>query len=176
MKVTMAIVSSVDGKTTRGDESSIYKWTSKEDQEFFFSLIQKNSLVVMGSKTYEAARSVIRLDPKILRVVITRSPEKYKNETVVGQLEFSPDRPIELIKKLEQNGYQEILLVGGTTINTLFLQERLVDEIFLTVEPKIFGRGKTFVDNIDLDLKLKLISSKQLNDQGTLLLHYKILY
>ena len=52
MKVVMVAVVSANGKLTRGNDPDIYKWTSKEDQNFFFSLISKSKLIVMGSGTY----------------------------------------------------------------------------------------------------------------------------
>ena len=45
---------SVDGKTTRGDESPNL-WASPEDQDFFKKLKEKIGVLIMGRKTYEAA-------------------------------------------------------------------------------------------------------------------------
>ena len=71
-------------------------------------------------------------------------------------------------------GYKKILLVGGATINGLFLKQNLVDELFLTIEPKIFGYGKNIVEGNLLNTSLQLISIKKINKFGTLLLKYKI--
>jgi len=67
-----------------------------------------------------------------------------------------------------------MLLVGGSTVNTLFLKHSLVDELYITTEPYIFGTGKTIVEDEDLYVSLKLISFKKLNKQGTLRLKYKV--
>jgi dihydrofolate reductase len=66
------------------------------------------------------------------------------------------------------------LLVGGATINGLFLKHNLVDELFLTIEPKIFGSGKNMTEGKLLNSKLQLKSVKKINKIGTLLLKYKI--
>lgn len=174
MKVTIAAVSSLNGKITKGEDPNIYSWTSKEDATFYFSLIEKNSLIVMGSKTYEAARSVIKLKKNKLRVVLTRNPKKYLKEEIKGMLEFTNDNPLKLIKKLDDKGYKKMLVVGGGAINSLFLKSKLVNEIYLTIEPKIFGTGKALITEEDLSVSLKLISIKKLNNQGSLLLKYKI--
>ena len=65
MKVIMVAVSSINGKITKGKDPNIYSWTSKEDSNFFFSLIKKHNLIVMGSKTYEAARRIIKHEKNI---------------------------------------------------------------------------------------------------------------
>lgn len=175
MKITMVMLMTVDGKTTQGDNENIYTWTSPEDQKHFFSLIKKNNLIVMGRKTFEASRPVIKLEKGKLRIVLTHHPEKYSKESVKGQLEFSNETPEKLVKRMEGFGYKKILLVGGATINGLFLKENLVDELYLTIEPKIFGSGKNIVEGQLLDRFLQLINVKKLNKKGTLLLRYKII-
>ena len=171
----MVMLMTVDGKTTQGDNENIYTWTSPEDQKHFFSLIKKNNLIVMGRKTFEASRPVIKLEKGKLRIVLTHHPEKYCKESVTGQLEFSNENPEKLIKRMEGLGYKKILLVGGATINGLFLKENLVDELYLTIEPKIFGSGKNIIEGQLLDKFLQLINVKKLNKKGTLLLRYKII-
>ena len=173
MKVILVAVSSLDGKITRGGDPNIYSWTSKEDTKLFFSSIKKHNLIVMGSKTYEAARGIIKLQKNKLRIVLTRNPKKYAAFTMPQSLEFSSETPQELIYRLETKGYKKMLLVGGSEISTLFFKFSLVDEMHLTIEPYIFGIGKTIV-NEELYASLKLISFKKLNKQGTLRLKYKV--
>jgi len=84
MKIIMVAVSSLNGKLTKGKDPNIYSWTSKEDSKLFFSLIEKNNLIVMGGKTYEAARKIIKHKKNKLRIVLTRNPEKYFKETIKG--------------------------------------------------------------------------------------------
>ena len=171
----MVMLMTVDGKITNGKDPDVYDWTSPEDQKLFFSLIKKNNLIVMGRKTFEASRPVIRLEKGKLRIVLTHHPKKYSKESVTGQLEFSNENPEKLIKRMEGLGYKKILLVGGATINGLFLKENLVDELYLTIEPKIFGSGKNIIEGQLLDKFLQLINVKKLNKKGTLLLRYKII-
>jgi dihydrofolate reductase len=174
MKIVMAMVSTVNGKITRGEESSIYQWTSKEDQNHFFTLLRQYSLIVMGSNTFEAARTIMRLEAGTLRVVLTTNPQKYEKEIVMGQLEFTDESPHALVKRLKKAGYTDLLLVGGATINSLFLQSELVDEVYLTIEPKLFGQGKDLLHSVPLDVQLQLLSTDTLNERGTLLLKYRV--
>jgi len=174
MKVVMIMVSSVDGKTTKGSDPDVYKWSSPEDQKHFFSLIKENNLIVMGRETYEASKKIIKLDEKKIRIVLTKEPKKYFKHTVQKQLEFSNENPKNLIKRMSGLGYKKMLLVGGGTVNGLFLKQNLVDELYLTVEPKIFGRGKEIVAGQLLNTKMQLVSVKKLNKTGTILLKYMI--
>lgn len=174
MKVTMVMLSSVDGKTTKGSDSNIYTWTSPEDQKYFFNQIKKNNLIIMGNETYKVSKPVIKLEKGKLRIVLTRDPKKYFTQLVKGQLEFSNETPEKLIKRLSTLRYKKALLVGGSIINGLFFKKNLVDELHLTIEPKIFGNGKNIVEKQLLDKSLQLMSIKKLNKTGTILLKYKV--
>lgn len=176
MKIVMVMVSSIDGKITKGDDPHIYSWTSAEDAEYFFSLIRESKLIMMGSGTYDVVQTKIKPKPGTLRIILTRNPEKYASDLVFDQLEFSNESPKQLVKCLEQRGFTDLLLVGGSVTNALFLKEKLVDELWLTIEPKLFGVGKHIVDNQPLNINLALLSTEKLNEKGTLLLKYTLEY
>lgn len=171
----MVIISTINGKITKDSDPYIYTWTSKEDQEYFYSLLEKNRVMIMGSTTYKAVKKNIRLNKNRLRIVLTKNPDMYQKDEVKGQLEFSKELPAELIQRLNREGYKQALLLGGGKINTSFLKMNLVDRLYLTLEPTIFGLGKPFLAEDQLEISLKLISKKKLNNKGTLLLKYQIL-
>jgi len=75
---------------------------------------------------------------------------------------------------------KRILMEGGPTLFGSFLEKELIDEIFLTVAPKIFGNTKdatlTLVEGklfLPKNIKnLKIVTVKQIGDE--LFLRYKI--
>ena len=68
-----------------------------------------------------------------------------------------------------------MLLVGGSKIYSSFMKEGLVDELYLTIEPVVFGNGKNLFSDESFETKLELVSSKKLNKKGTILLKYRVL-
>lgn len=85
----------------------------------------------------------------------------------------------ELVKEFKRKGYKQILVEGGPTLLGSFLKENLMDEVFLTIAPKIYGSKPnstiTLVEGILLPpnkLKLKLISVKKIKDE--LFLRYSV--
>ena len=175
MKVILVVVASLDGKTTKWNLPGVDDLSSKEDQEYFYETLNKNKLIIMGRKTFEHAKPDIYKDPKKLRVVITKNPKKYRKLEVAGRLKFTDKQPKQILADLEKQNYKQALLISGSEINTLFFKEKLVDEVWITIEPKIFGTGNGLTAGQNLNVKLKLINSGKLNDNGTLLLKYKVL-
>lgn len=175
MHITLAMVSSVNGKITMGTDPHIHAWTSDEDQAHFKALVQTHTLIIMGRKTYEAAKAHLQLSPGKLRIVYTQHPHAYTAQTVINQLEFANQAPKILIAELEKKGYTEALLVGGSEINMLFLKENLISKIILTIEPYIIGSGQPLFTQIEKEVNLQLIESTQINKKGTLILTYTVL-
>lgn len=172
MKIIMVAVVSANGKLTHGDDPDIYQWTSKEDQDFFFSLVSKSKLIVMGSGTYRAIRPKLKVQSEKLRIVLTSSPEKYRDGQIKGQLEFTSETPRQLYDRMIN--HPKMLLVGGSQVYSSFMKEGLVDEIYLTIEPVLFGVGKDLIAKGEVETRLELVSIEKLNKKGTLLLKYKV--
>jgi len=71
--------------------------------------------------------------------------------------------------------YKTVAVLGGGAVYRFMLESGLLDEIFITVEPLIFGRGKEmFVGGTHRTMRMRLLSVRRLNRTGTLLLHYQI--
>lgn len=173
MKTILIFVSSLDGKITRWGNSDIRSWSSVTDQAYFDSIWNNYRVIVMGRGSYSPAP--LKPDSKHLYIVLTRQPENYKNIEVPGQLEFTGDIPSALLERIKQTGEETVLIVGGAQIATAFFKEQLIDELWLTIEPRIFGTGGGFVTEEELDIKLNLLSITKANDKGTLLTKYRVL-
>ncbi|HSW97748.1 MAG TPA: dihydrofolate reductase family protein [Candidatus Saccharimonadales bacterium] len=179
IKITAVTVASLDGRFTKGTEKNVYHWSSPEDFAQFSHIRSQHNLIIMGSGTFEYAmkyqESGLKAEKERLRVVMTKYPEKYTQYEIPGQIEFTDESPEKLIVRLENEGYTRLLFLGGHNLLASFLEEDLIDELFITIEPRIFGMGSILSTSKDVDTQLQLIESKQLNSQGTLLLHYNVI-
>lgn len=173
MKIILAMVISVDGKSTKHDLPD-QSWASREDGKHLSKLISANNLILMGGKTYELVKSHIKPTEGKLRVVVTHDPEKFSEDAVKGQLEFVSGSIGEIVGDLGERGYKQMLLLSGEHLNKEFFEANLIDEIYLTVEPKIFGSGNGILSPANLDIQLELLEMEKLNEQGTILLRYKV--
>lgn len=172
MLVVLAVVSSIDGRLTKGDLSPRF-WASVEDQNLFKKWLSEFPIIVMGRKTYEAAKPFIQLSRNNTRIILTRNPEKFKDQETPGQLEFSSEKAVDLIGRLKRAGIEKVILVTGEEINSEFLDNNLIDELWLTLEPQIFGKGKSMAGELAKTVNLELVEFQKINEKGTLLLKYE---
>jgi dihydrofolate reductase len=167
MKLTLMMAITADGLIAR-DTAHFPDWTCSADKKLFKRLTQQTGVVIFGSRTYD---TIGRPLPGRLNVILTRHPERYRPSE---SLRFHSDTPERLVDQLTREGYGEAILAGGSVINTLFIKSRLVDELLLTISPKLFGQGLTlFTERLDLDLKL--IHAEQM-EPDTLLIRYAVRY
>ena len=144
--------------------SHLANWTSKEDKEFFSEKSKKAGVIIMGYNTYKTIGK-----PLSGRVNIVYAPKG----TMIEGVEVTQKKPKELLEDLEGRGFTEVVIAGGAQIYTMFMQSGLVDTLYLTVEPIIFGSGINLF-NADIESHLKLESEKKLND-NTILLEYSVI-
>jgi dihydrofolate reductase len=141
-------------------------WSSKEDKQLFVQLTKEAGVMVMGSTTFN-------LFPKPLpgrkHVVYTRSLNQKPQENVT----YTTKKPADIVAELAKEGFEKIAIIGGQKIYDLFLQSRVADEVYLVVEPFLFGDGIKFIHS-QTDQTLELIESKSLN-KNTVMLHYKVI-
>lgn len=173
MHVTLVMVVSVNGKSKKNFQQD-QSWASEEDQVHLQKLIANNNLIVMGGNTYRTAKTHIKPSEGKLRVVVTHDPEEFDQDKIDEQLEFINSNAKELVSKLEERGFEEMILLSGENLNKEFFEEKLIDEIYLTVEPYIFGSGKGILSDANLEVNLELLEMEKINTQGTLLLKYKV--
>lgn len=173
MKIILVFVTTLDGKITKWGLPDVRIWTSGEDQKYFSGLWKTNRLIVMGSKTFNVNPVKVSSGQHI--VVMTRFPEQYKNQEIPGSLEFVSQSPASLAERFAKEGYMQMMVAGGAHVATSFLKEQLIDEIWLTIEPKIFGTGGNFVIEESLDMDLQLLSYEKVNEQGTLITKYAVI-
>lgn len=95
----------------------------------------------------------------------------------IGEDQLEPEQ---VLKDLHQRHHVRLLLVeGGPRLNTTLLRHRLVDELFLTIAPKIFGGSAplTIVEGEPLvpeSVQLGVVTAQVLN--GEVFLRYRVRY
>ncbi len=152
-----------DGFIAKDDNHPAF-WTSKEDKKRFVELTKRAGVIVMGSKTYSTLPRPLK---ERVNIVYTRS------KTYDGA-ETTQKSPVELLQELESRGFKEVAICGGSNIYNMFMEAKVVDHIYLTVEPLVFGKGIGLFSS-PMNFHLNLENSAQ-TDNGSLILDYKVDY
>lgn len=172
LKTTLLVAQSIDGFITQHDSEGT-SFCSDADFEFFIESLALFDCMIMGRATYELNRQTIQnaKAKKRLRKIATRTPEKWTSDTVPHSIEFSDNCPKTLLAELDERGYSRCAILGGTDIYTDYLKENLIDELWVTLEPHVFGTGKPLAST-PIDLSFKLQSVEHLSSD-TIVLKYK---
>ena len=173
MKTILIFVSSLDGKVTKWGEAHASSWSSHQDQDYYKKVLNESRLIVMGSNTFNSGTFKPSTNHQL--IIMTGHRDKYKTFEISGQIEFTNESPNDLTDRFTKEGHQQMLVLGGPRIATSFLKEQLIDELWLTLEPKIFGQGDNFATGVKLDINLQLMQCEKVNDQGTLITKYAVL-
>lgn len=166
MKVVLLMALTADGKIAK-DSNHFPDWTGKADKKLFVSITKRAGVLIMGSKTYDTIGKPL---PGRLNIVMTRNKER---KSKWDNLIYTDASPQSLLADLKKRGYSEVILAGGRTINDIFGQENLIDEIDLTIAPKIFGSGMSLFSR-KLELELELLHLTEL-EPNVVYLKYRVL-
>lgn len=159
MHVFLIAAMTADGFIARDASHLSTKWTSKADAQFFSERTKKAGACIMGSTTFDTIQRPL---PGRTTYVLTRQPEKYLQWG--EQVQPFSITPEQLLHKLEHAGQKEVAICGGTSVYTQFMQLGLVDRMYLTIEPVVFGTGLRLF-NAPLELHLSLEHTHSLSDQ-----------
>jgi dihydrofolate reductase len=161
-------------------------WINVDDEMFDFvaTMTDQSDTALYGRVTYEMMQSywpkagekpnATKHDiehstwyKKVSKVVLskTMNPTGLSNTTVIG------DQLSDNINKLKQQDGKNILIFGSPGASQSLLNEGLIDEFWLFVNPVILGQGMPLFKNITGATKLKLIES-QTFACGVIALHY----
>lgn len=169
-------VSTLDGKVSV-KKAGYWPIGSKIDYQVLVELRAYADCLIHGKNLYNEFGSITR-----------QSLQKDKFKSLRKKLGKNPNLPYimaihnlqELTQQLHEKGYKHVLVEGGPTLLGSFLKKNLIDEIFLTISPKIYGTENLTTLNLVEGIlfppgdikKLNLLSVKKLGDE--LFLHYSL--
>ena len=170
MKLVLYMGVSINGYIAKQDGDS--EWTSDEDLKGFFDHSKRIGNVIMGKNTFHAANSYGYFPfPEALNMVVTHEQINNKwGDNVI----FTDHTPKDILKLLEEKGFKEAFLIGGGQLNSSFAKEKLIDEIYLDVEPLALGAGIQVFAQSNFEFELKLLEINKLNED-TVQLHYEVI-
>ena len=170
MKIILFMATSLNGiiagKDGNEDFLSHTNWVS------FGELAKKHGCFIIGRKTYEAVQkwpdyNFNNIEARLKIVVSTGKDLKLDTPFMVA------NSPKDAIEKAIAMNFESAILTGGSTINSAFINENLIDEIMLNIEPAIIGSGIPLFAESSFEKRLSLIESARIAND-ILQVRYKV--
>ncbi len=175
MKILIIAAMSADGKIAESADQLSLDWTSKEDTRFFIDKTKEVGTLVMGATTFATIGKPL---PGRRIIVLTKDDSKEprfpmsEKVPLGGSVEFANMTAEELVGALGHEGVEDLVVGGGSSVYSQFLQAGLVTDLYLTIEPVLFGSGIPLASGFDR-IEMSLVDVTKLNDQAVLL-HYQV--
>ena len=170
-KLILYIACSLDGYIAKpNDDLSFLSIVEKEGEDYGYSkFITSVDTVILGRKTYDWVINQGCEFPHLNKesYVITRQvlPKQ-------GNITFYNGSLRALVKELKSKNGKNIFCDGGSEIVNQLLNEKLFDELIISVVPILVGKGlRLFLDGRP-EQRLQLVAVKNY-DTGLVQFHYK---
>jgi dihydrofolate reductase len=168
MKVILYMATTANGLIAKLDDSADFL-TQQESQSYVSTVVVAGALII-GRRTYEVLSKQSEfqefLKAKVKVVVVSYSAFEVKDPSHV--VARSPGEALAVLKECET-----VIVAGGGKLNSSFLAEKLIDELYLDVEPSLLGKGIPLFDGADFECSLKLLDVKRFGEDEVQL-HYQI--
>ncbi len=167
MKVILYMAISANGYIAKEDDDT--SWISTVEWNSYAAIIKKAGCLVVGHRTYDILTKQPEFEElgKIKIIIVSTNDFKTLNQN--HHIAKNCNEAIGLL-----TDFEEIIVAGGGILNSSFMKAGLVDEIYLDIEPIVFGKGIQLFENADFEVKLELIESNKLSN-NEIQLHYKVI-
>lgn len=141
-KISLYIAASLDGYIARPDGDTSWlqdeRYTLEGEDFGYNSFLQTIDTTLMGNHTYQDILGFEGPFPYQGKTNYVFSRSSHPDTEYVR---FVQQDPVGFVQRLRKQTGPGIWLIGGSQLNTLFLNARLIDEIILTCIPVILGDG-----------------------------------
>lgn len=169
-KVKLFIAMSIDGYIA--DSNGNVEWleghSNDDSYDSYSEFIKDIDTIIMGSKTYQQIVTELSPDKWIYEdlttYVVTHNPKPSTEE-----IHFVNESLISLVDRLRKQQGMDIWICGGANIIQQLVKADIIDDYHITLIPTILGSGIRLFENIDAEIKLKLIKTHSYNGMTDLI-------
>ena len=179
-KVIFFMLTSLDGFYEGPNKDINWHHVDEEFNEFAIAQLGTVDMLLFGRVTYEGMASywptqiAVTNDPVVAgkmnslpKIVFskTMSSAQWQNTRLIK------DHFVEEITKLKQQPGKDLIIFGSSDLAVTFIENGLIDEYRIMINPVALGHGKTLFQGLKDKLELKLIKTKTFGS-GNVLLYY----
>ena len=172
-KVILSAALSLDGKIE--GPNGEFDWCFDDQDYGMTDFLKRIDSIVFGRKSYELVQKMDEsgefkdpwgdYDNYVFSKTLTTVKDGY---TLVSE------DPLTFMNTLKAESGKDIWLFGGASLTRAFIEQGLLDELFLGIHPIILGPGKPMFEDLKQRMPLELMESKVYNT-GMISVSFKVL-
>ena len=156
MEVILYLAQTVNGYIAEKNDN--VPWT--DIWATYYSEIKKAKNIIVGRRTYEIMKRSGEVkkcgDPFV--VVITKS----KPSKAGGVKTIFVQSPKQALSVVRAKGFRKTFVGGGSKTAGSFMKLGLINQLYIDIEPFVFGTGIPLLSEMKFESKLKLVKIKRL--------------
>jgi dihydrofolate reductase len=154
-KIILGLAVSLDGfiEGPKGE----YDWCFTDQDYGLSDFFKRVDSVFMGRKSYELTQNMKGGSglPPMKEYVFSNTLTQLKEGVTLVKGDIKKQ-----VSKIKKEEGKDIWLFGGASLTSSLMNEKLVDEVWLSVHPILLGAGKPLFQDIKKRIKLNLEESK----------------
>lgn len=153
-KITVEMACSINGMIAAEDGNEDF--LSYRGWEIMLEFLKEYDVLIWGRKTWDNIVSwgeEYLNDLKDIKIIILTNERNIKNEFPNVTYCNSIEDCLSICEKL---GYEKLFISGGATINNVFMEKGIVDNIILNYNPYVLNKGIPLFTGNYFENKLKL--------------------
>lgn len=164
------MATSIDGFIAKKDDNT--NFVSEIEWNSFRAMMKKVGNIIIGKRTFELMEKGDELPnlDEVTVVVVTNHEFSVSDSRI--QVVNSPRQALEVLRG---KNFKQTLVAGGGALNAAFMEQGLIDEIYLDVEPIALGDGIKLFSGKVFELKLRFLGIKYLSENEPQL-HYQVIH
>ncbi len=159
-KVILYMAISADGFIAGNNDD--VEWVGDDSWNSYLKFVKSCDIVIVGSRTF----GMMEADEFVEGV-------KYLVATQDNDLDTGDFKKISIQSPSDMPQANKVGVIGGGELNGGLAKMGVIDEAILDVEPVTLGQGKQLFGSHDVDLKLKLMTTKKIGE-STIQNHYEV--
>ena len=155
------------------DKKGQEDFLSDTNWKYFVKTVEEHDCLIVGRKTYEAVQKYPDYNFNDIKTKL--------KIVISGNNTFQPDSsflvaksPEDAIEKATAMDIDNAVLAGGSMTNSAFLNNDLIDEVVVMIEPVFIGGGIPLFAEKEFEKRLSFINLEKITDD-ILMIKYKIL-
>ena len=175
---------SIDGYFEGENHDLSWHNVDSEFNDFAIEQLNESDTILFGRKTYELMRdfwpteNAKKVDPQAAnlmnntpKIVFSKTLESVEETEFWKNVRLVPSNPVEVIKKLKNLPGKDIAILGSNNLVVSLLDQNVIDEFRIMVNPVTIGKGTPLFYGIDHEVNFKLVKTRQFKN-GNILLYY----